>query len=334
MKKEGNDLIGLFHDRLAQSRCDVRPGFWEEIARDVTASPSTSGRLLQTPLRRRIAVAAAAMLLLGMTSALYWYLTPRTEMNTTFSEVEPTIPWVQPPLPAVPLQEIRPFAGHHATAPADFHRQPAVALHTASTGARPASLESSSSHSHHEEHVSVHVSVRLSAVPVEDEPVAATEQPEPRLSKWAVKGGIGSSLPQGKEQVPLTASLSVERRLNKTFALEAGLQYSYLPVKQASAHHSLAVPLRVHATLASSNRFDFYLLAGGMLSKSIASGQGEESVQLAAQAGAGVRYRLSDRLALFAEPTVSHAFDRSASHHSGDERSTNLNLLCGIRMTY
>lgn len=60
-----------------------------------------------------------------------------------------------------------------------------------------------------------------------------------------------------------------------------------------------------------------------------------EPVQLSVAAGVGVRYKLSDRFALFAEPLVSHHFDtESETKTLRTERATNLNLLCGVRMTY
>jgi len=48
-----------------------------------------------------------------------------------------------------------------------------------------------------------------------------------------------------------------------------------------------------------------------------------------------VRYRLNDRFALFAEPSVSHHFGTDSETGTlRTERPTNLNLLCGVRMTY
>lgn len=44
---------------------------------------------------------------------------------------------------------------------------------------------------------------------------------------------------------------------------------------------------------------------------------------------------MNDRFALFAEPSVSHHFDTDSQTRTlRTERPTNLNLLCGVRMTY
>ena len=82
-----------------------------------------------------------------------------------------------------------------------------------------------------------------------------------------------------------------------------------------------------------------YAVVGGAAEKCIAgapdNGFKAEPVQLSVAAGVGVRYKLSDRFALFAEPLVSHHFDtESETKTLRTERATNLNLLCGVRMTY
>ena len=65
------------------------------------------------------------------------------------------------------------------------------------------------------------------------------------------------------------------------------------------------------------------------------NGFGAEPIQLSIAAGLGIRYKLNDRIALFAEPTVSHHFDTDSQTKTlRTERPTNLNLLCGVRMTY
>ena len=58
-------------------------------------------------------------------------------------------------------------------------------------------------------------------------------------------------------------------------------------------------------------------------------------LQVAVQAGVGLRYKMTDRLAFFAEPSVSHHFNEDSSPRTlRTERPLNLNLLCGLRMTY
>lgn len=86
------------------------------------------------------------------------------------------------------------------------------------------------------------------------------------------------------------------------------MQYNRLDGDHAI--HTLAVPVKLNAVLASNSKVDFYATLGGAAEKCIAgaedNGFGAEPIQLSIAAGLGVRYKLNDRIALFAEPTVSH----------------------------
>lgn len=57
--------------------------------------------------------------------------------------------------------------------------------------------------------------------------------------------------------MPFTAGVSAERRLSKHFSLEAGLQYNRLDGDHTI--HTLAVPVKLNAILASNSRVDFTL---------------------------------------------------------------------------
>ena len=68
--------------------------------------------------------------------------------------------------------------------------------------------------------------------------------------------------------MPFTAGVSAERRLNKHFSLEAGLQYNRLDGDHTI--HTLAVPVKLNAVLASNSKVDFYATLGGAAEKCIA----------------------------------------------------------------
>ena len=83
----------------------------------------------------------------------------------------------------------------------------------------------------------------------------------------------------------------------------------------------------------------YIILVGGIIDKCIAGAPDnsfkEEPVQLAVTAGIGINYKINDRLALFAEPGVSHHFKTDSKLATvRTKRPTNFNLLCGLRMTY
>lgn len=82
--------------------------------------------------------------------------------------------------------------------------------------------------------------------------------------------------------MPFTAGVSAEHRLNKHFSLEAGLQYNRLDGDHTI--HTLAVPVKLNAVLASNSKVDFYATLGGAAEKCIAgagdNGFGAEPIQL------------------------------------------------------
>mgnify|MGYP000812218867 FL=1 len=173
--------------------------------------------------------------------------------------------------------------------------------------------------------------------------VSTEEEPEDALlkyqksRKWALKAALGTSLPKGDYNMPLTAGVTVERSLNNWLALETGVQYNRLHADRTL--HTLGIPVKLNMTLASISKVDLYATIGGTAEKCIAgardNGFDAEPVQLSVAAGIGVRYKLNDRFALFAEPSVSHHFDTDSDTRTlRTERPVNLNLLCGLRMTY
>ena len=176
----------------------------------------------------------------------------------------------------------------------------------------------------------------FSAVPAEEEQ-ATTPLKYRKSRKWALKAALGTSLLKGDYNMPLTAAVTVERSLNSRFALETGILYNRLHADRTL--HTLGIPVKLNMTLASTPKLDLYATVGGTAEKCIAgaadNGFNAEPVQLSVAAGVGVRYRLNDRFALFAEPSVSHHFGTDSETGTlRTERPTNLNLLCGVRMTY
>ena len=91
--------------------------------------------------------------------------------------------------------------------------------------------------------------------------------------------------------------------------------------------------------IATNDKLDVYASIGGIADKCIGgaprNGFGSEPIQLAMTAGLGVNYKLNDKFAVFAEPTLVRHFDADRQWETARSRkSTNLNLLCGVRMTY
>ena len=361
--RENDEITRLFRSRLAGAEMTVREGFWEKLQEDV-ASPAASRKkaAFLSPKYYRIAAAASVIFVLGGVSAAFWFFSPKEEIKDAFTQVAGLTP--EGSLNGDVAQES--FPSIHQAAPAGLKpgaQQPASGT---PVGMTAQSEEESGS-------VSVRLSITIrqrvqtggdyfnnnaalqdgnpyqeadrqvdsaadafSTVSAEEEQDASSLRKQ-QSRKWALKAALGTSLPKRNHNMPLTAGVTVERSLNNWLALETGIQYNRLHADRTL--HTLGIPVKLNMTLASTPRVDLYAVVGGAAEKCIAgapdNGFKAEPVQLSVAAGVGVRYKLSDRFALFAEPLVSHHFDtESETKTLRTERATNLNLLCGVRMTY
>lgn len=165
-----------------------------------------------------------------------------------------------------------------------------------------------------------------------------------------------------KHKRPFTAGISVRKALSDRFGIESGLAYTRLKSEGFSdnqyfteerIYHYLGIPVKADYSLYKDKRVNLYASAGGMAEKCLSgnvktnlyeNGERIESVkhsdktsriQLSLAAAVGVEYKLSDRLALYAEPGLSYHFDDGSSLLTiRKETPLNLNLQCGVRMTY
>lgn len=365
--KENDEITGLFRSRLDGAEMAVREGFWEKLQNDLPQS-TAAGRpkTFLTPRFYRITAAASVVFVLGAASAAFWYFSPKEEIQEAFTQVAAMTPdgningdVVQENFPSIhqanPTAQ-KPGIKHPANgapvgmiADADEesvsvhvsititqrvygngHQQPGNGFYSRNSG-------QNGSYQPGNDHTNANSDINSAVASNEESPVTQLESAF-NLRKWAVKAALGTSLPKGNFDMPLTAGVSVERLLSKYLSLEAGLQYSGLPGNGATLH-TLGIPVKLNAVLASTPKVDFYATVGGAVEKCIAGASDNsfdaEPVQLSVTAGLGVRYKMNDRFALFAEPSVSHHFDTDSKTRTlRTERPTNLNLLCGVRMTY
>jgi hypothetical protein len=341
MKKQNEEVVALFRNKLAHAEMPVREPFWGELEKDIPLALRHHKKVMY-----RLVAAASVFLILGGSSVLFWVFSPEEEIARAFSEAEvnkeailngtngdkPLRVEVEPEM-AVPVMTVG--GKGLMEEPADVDS----ATFTISMSISIASTEGSQRRNNinrgtlvgglNETANTAHDSQNSSGQ------VKVTKQD--RGGKWAVKAALGTSLPAGQFEMPLSIGLMAERQLNRRLALESGLVYSML--RGDGRLHYLGIPLKLNIALAQSKKIAIYASAGGILEKCIAgapdNGFDSEPLQLAVTAGVGVRYNVNNHLALFAEPGVSHYFDtdsRSTSVRTG--RPTNLNLLCGVRMTY
>lgn len=343
--RENNDIDTLFRTRLKQAEMDVRDGFWDALKHDLdTTVPGTRIALHRY---RWIAIAASVVL---VASVVLWLLRP-TPASTSFRHPLASAPAPQADLPARDVsatlaQELpAPSSSQHTpryTTAGGIHTEDAqkdkpMSVHVSITisqrlfGHRPQTSRTSEyiaanqgrKHNRHR-----HTTAAASHT------FAPTETSLHQPGKWALKASAGTSLPKKDYHAPFTIGMSAERRLTPHLALEAGLQYNRLAESEGEVLHTLGIPVRLNILLAQAKKVDFYALVGGTIEKCVAGGD-SEPIEGSVLAGLGVSYKLNNKLALFAEPYLSHHFVPETSTRSlRTERPLNMNLLCGLRMTY
>lgn len=349
MKKENDAITDLFRTRLADTGMSVRDGFWEELSQEIPVAYQHRRRMILF----RVAAAASVLLVLAASSATFWYLSPKEEMGEEFTKivtanggrmdgdgvlanqlpqlVEPVLNKPAPKSFGMLAQQIEEGDSDSFSFSMSFSFS---ATSTSSGNLFDAQSQNS--------YWPTDNSSKESTTPQEssytnDQPLMAKAT---KKQRWAVKAQIGTALPadNGNYKMPVSVGATIERKLNKYLGIETGLLYSNL--RSAGQHlHYLGIPLKANITLFDTNKLDLYATVGGVADKCLAGAPDnsfkEEPIQLAATAGIGISYKINDRLAVFAEPGVSHHF-KTDSHLATvrTKRPTNFNLLCGLRMTY
>ena len=243
--RENDEITGLFRSRLAGAEMTVREDFWEGLQRDLPSPVAAKGRrpLFLSPRFHRVAAAASVVFVLGAASAAFWYFSPKEEIKEAFTQVAAMTPEgnlngdvVQESFPSI--HQANPMAQKPGT------QHPANGI--------PAGLTAQADE---DESVSVHVSIRITqrvygnqqqpgngyysnGTPAgngnyhsnpghkdadidrmlpssEEEPANSVAVSPSKPRNWALKAGIGTSLPKGNFHMPFTAGVSVERCLNK-----------------------------------------------------------------------------------------------------------------------
>lgn len=333
--RERSEIENLFRTRLQNKKMEVRGEFWEKLEQDLERSSSAT---LPFRIRRfRWVAAASVLLLLGGISLWVSLPSPSEDVETLLAHKASVL---ADPVASLPPLSV-PFTQASRTG-TDTFLQETVESEPVSMHVSISITQTQQYGGRHRPHANRHYLAgegKSSA-----DAGAATSGHTGRKSEseaasvrssfsWALKTLVGTSLPGSDCPAPFTAGVLVERSLGKRFSLETGLQYARLEDVTGEALHSLSVPLRLNVLLASNRYVDFYAQAGASVEKVVA--RASAPVQAAIQAGVGVRYKMTDRLALFAEPSVSHHFDSDSSPRTlRTERPVNLNLLCGLRMTY
>ncbi len=167
-----------------------------------------------------------------------------------------------------------------------------------------------------------------------------------------------------RHSLPITIGLSVEKEIGNKFSLQTGVYGSYLRSTQnqsASLYFTdeiqelyyLGLPLNIAYRFAESERFAFYMKAGGMVEKNIGgrwrerirrNGEViysklerdlENKLQWSINIGGGVNYNLAGCTNLFIEPSLSYYFDNNSNiENIHKQQKLDITLQAGLRAVF
>ena len=300
-----------------------------------------------------VAAAASVLLVLAASSATFLYFSPKEEMEEAFTKIAVTnggqmdgdgVRVNQLPLPVEPVLP-KPAPKSYGMLSQYTEEEDSLSITFSMSFSFSATTSTGNGNRYGNQGnngfwQATNGDPESSVAPEEQSNVNVAQPKAVKKHRWAMKVQVGTALPadNGTYKMPVSAGVTVERKLTESLGIETGLLYSNL--RSAGQHlHYLGIPVKVNVTLVDTKKFDLYATVGGIADKCIAGAPDnsfkEEPIQLAVTAGIGINYKINDRLAVFAEPGVSHHFKTDSKLATvRTKRPTNFNLLCGLRMTY
>ncbi len=178
-------------------------------------------------------------------------------------------------------------------------------------------------------------------------PLSIRHQPETKLN----------------HRVPVTVGVGLQYELTERWALETGVNYTYLHSTGKSEGvfvyttsqelHYIGVPLSASYKFVDRNRFELYARAGGAVERAVAAKRVQtvgtidenvsnsttqeidcQGVQLSAAVSVGAELKLSQRVGLYAEAGAGYFFDNSQPLSYRTEHPFSLNLQVGARLHF
>lgn len=357
MKKENDELTELFRSRLADAKMPVRDRFWEELEKDIPVAVHRRRLYIY-----RFTAAASVLFVLMASSAAFWFFSPKEEIADAFTKVEISAgaqgqlnaDVVKDDFPPIHTASVLPKPTPRSfgvlTLPDNNNEEGQNDSTVSITVSMSFSISSSSSYtSRNKNRTQQQQQTSMASNEATENAVHSTDvehsvggslKKEAKASSWAVKAAAGLSLPAADDmRAPVAASITLEKKITKRFSVEAGLAYSCEQSPENGNMHYVGIPVKANFLIAGNRKLDVYASLGGLLDKCVAGAPqndfNSEPIQLSLTAGLGVRYRISDKFALFAEPALTHHFNPDLDWETARSRkSTNMNLLCGVRMTY
>ncbi len=163
----------------------------------------------------------------------------------------------------------------------------------------------------------------------------------PSLNPAPKESGIEETSTKSSYGIPLSFGAGVKVGLSKRWSIGAGLNYTFLSrqfygkytkvgptgdIENVTSsdirnrQHYIGIPVNVFYDVISNDKINFYAYAGGTIEKclsdsysllntSIRHKEKIEGVQLSANAGIGVEFRLGKHLGLYIDPSVRYYFE-------------------------
>ena len=167
-----------------------------------------------------------------------------------------------------------------------------------------------------------------------------------------------------KHRQPVRAGVSFRYNFHRRWGIETGLSYSLLSSKMESSEsryksstlqrlHYIGIPLKINWSFIDKEHFSAYLNAGGMMEKCISGkvssdysidgnpiSHSEDKInikplQWSVNAGAGIQWKITSGIGIYAEPGISYHFDDGSPISTVyKERPLNFNIEFGIRLSF
>lgn len=359
MKKENDEIVDLFRSRLTDAKLPVRSEIWDSLEKEIPAVIHRRHRHIMY----RFAAAASVLLVLVGSSAAFWYFSPKEEIADAFIQVAvSSIPKgninsdaVIVDLPAINKTAVQPSIVPHKNKGSNQqiieNEEESISVSFSMSFSFSSSNQSNNNRTVSEisrELENLYSGESNQGERNRDEEKNATEAITTLNNrdnkKWAVGVSASTGLKQSDKgishKMPLSLGLTVQRDLSKKVALESGIVYTQLnsdfEINNITSHqklHYIGIPIKANISLYETNRLNLYASGGGMIEKCISGGS--DAFQSSLSAGIGLQYKLNNRLSLYTEPGLTYHFDDGSSMNTlRSEKPLNMNLLCGIRMTY
>jgi len=173
-----------------------------------------------------------------------------------------------------------------------------------------------------------------------------------------------TNYPDATYHLPLSFGITVKKELNRTFAVESGIVYSFLattfssPAPQKSTAdlqlHYIGIPLNIHTRIYADrfSRWEAYVSGGGMVEKgvlshfsqknsysdnavtTVASNEKIDGLQWSVGISPGIDYKMYKNYSIYLEPKVSYYFDNNQPVSARTQHPVIFGINAGLRYSW